>query len=99
MLDYEARHIIGEDLPGHRRTTRRRRDQPVIGVLGVLGLGTLEVEATGEAQRVHNEVNRRRLAGDHRPVARPIALELTPGLRFEADRRAARAVAPRLGWR
>ena len=45
------------------------------------------MEAAREAQGVDDEVDRRRLAGDHRALGGPIALELPSGLRLEADRR------------
>src|SRR4029453_18802167 len=62
-------------------------DQSLIRVLGVLGRRAPEVEPTGEAQGVHDKVDRRRLAGDHGPGDRPIALQLPPGFGLESDRR------------
>jgi hypothetical protein len=87
MGEHRTLLVVDQDLAGRAAEPLEGADQPFIGVLGVLGLRAPEVEAAGEAQRVYDDVDRRRLAGDHRPLSRPIALELPPGLRLEADRR------------
>jgi hypothetical protein len=89
MRQHRALLVIDQDLLGSAAEPLEGSDQPFIGVLGVLGVGAPEMEAARVAQGIHDDVDRRGLAGNHGALRRPIALKLPPGVCLKADRRPA----------
>jgi hypothetical protein len=66
--------IVDQDLGRRAAEPLEGADQRGVGVLGVLGVGAPEVEATGVAERAHGDVHRDGLPGHHRRLHRPVRL-------------------------